>query len=174
MLPCCLASHAELTFIVFDASETKVTEADVAAADAPTEASAAAVAVRSADELTGMCGDVNIFMLDADHCDDYVAVSGATAAAAAAPAASDASAAGTSAVDSSVASGAVAAAGGAARAPVTAEIMVMMADAAYRRKGLAVEAVLAMMRYGACDTQNWPCVSCKQGSGLLLRLPSAL
>lgn len=107
-----------------------------------------------------MCGDVNIFMLDADHCDDYVAVSGAMAGAALAAAASEASAPAALSATSAVASGAGAAAAEAAQVPVTAEIMIMMADAAYRRKGLAVEAVLTMMRYGACGCRNGSCSCC--------------
>lgn len=87
---------------MFDAEEATVSnEADEAA------------------QLKGLAGDVNIFMLEPDHSEDYCTASGAE--------------------EESKTTG---------KPAVTAEIMVMMADPAYRRKGLAVEAVSAMMRFG--------------------------
>ena len=74
----------------------------------------------------GACGDVNIFMMDSDAADDYAPPPGPDAGAGAGV-------------------GAGAGAGGAA--VVAAEIMVMIADPAFRRRGLASEAVCAMMAF---------------------------
>lgn len=142
--------RAELTFIVFDASEAKITDSIEDPSTSESDASAAALK-RSEAEMAGMCGDVNIFMLDPDHCDDYVAVSGATDASLS-PQLPGEEAAASSTVAASLLPAVSApseATAASSRAPVTAEIMVMMADPAYRRRGLAVEAVLTMMRYGA-------------------------
>jgi len=118
---------AELTFLVFEGTEATLGSEECLPVP---EASPSELA----EQLRGICGDVNIFMCDPDHSEDYAEASGAIAAATA------------SATDGS--------AGDAARSgpgsdPVTAEIMVMIADGAYRGKGLATEAVCAMMRYGA-------------------------
>jgi RimJ/RimL family protein N-acetyltransferase len=79
--------------------------------------------------VSGMVGDVNLFLLPpGDEADDYAAAAGAHAAAQ--PPAE----------------------GSLAMAPPrsgVAELMVMLADPAARRRGLAQEAVHAMMAWGA-------------------------
>ncbi|RYG47883.1 hypothetical protein EON67_08140 [archaeon] len=97
--------HAELTFLCFTSA-------------VPFEARYAPSIPLSPTVPRGMCGDVNVFMLDADHCDAYIEATYGRAADTVSP------------------------------APVVAEIMVMMAEPDVRRKGLAVQTVLAMMRYG--------------------------
>jgi RimJ/RimL family protein N-acetyltransferase len=69
-----------------------------------------------------MCGDVNLFMLDEDASETYAPPSAeATSGSAEASAVPQ---------------------------PKAAEIMVMMADPVFRRKGYALEAVVAMLEYG--------------------------
>jgi RimJ/RimL family protein N-acetyltransferase len=93
-------------------------------ADAPGGAHAAGVADAEADAARGACGDVNIFMMDSDAAEDYAPPPGAGAGAG---------------------EGAGGSAGGAA--VVAAEIMVMLAEPSFRRRGLAAEAVRAMMAF---------------------------
>jgi RimJ/RimL family protein N-acetyltransferase len=83
---------------------------------AEAEAAAAAAATSASEpppprEALGACGDVNIFMMDADAAADYAPPDAAVDVAAA------------------------------------AEIMVMIAEPAFRRRGLAAEAVRAMMAF---------------------------
>ncbi len=75
----------------------------------------------------GMCGDVNIFMMDEDASESY------------APGGSAGS--GSAALFSAPASPPQ------QPQPKAAEVMVMIADGAYRRRGLAAEAVRAMLQY---------------------------
>ena len=75
------------------------------------------------DDVAGMVGDVNLFLLPAFEAEEYAALAGG------ADAAAESEAAHTS-------------------APV-AEVMVMIAEPSGRRRGLAQDAVTTMMEWGA-------------------------
>jgi RimJ/RimL family protein N-acetyltransferase len=100
---------SKCTFIVFDRAEHEGARGDGGGG------AGGGVGISSGDNVStaGMCGDVNLFLLDAaDVRDAYFG-------------------------------GAAGAGGGAA------EVMVMVADVRYRRRGYAAEATRALMRYGA-------------------------
>jgi ribosomal protein S18 acetylase RimI-like enzyme len=123
LLDCFLVATAELTFLVFDAESARIELKGDGKNSAETE---------EAQQLRGLAGDVNIFMLEADHAEDYAEASGAMEAFRGEETTKEGTAKDVAA----------------ATAPVSAEIMVMMAEPSCRRKGLAVEAVCSMMRYG--------------------------
>jgi RimJ/RimL family protein N-acetyltransferase len=102
----------ELTFIVHDRAESEA---------------------RPDDPTSGMCGDINLFLMDDDASADYAPP----------PAADDEAGAGSRAGSSSAPSSAPSA------PRKAAEVMVMIADPAYRRRGYAAEAVRAILAYAS-------------------------
>ena len=140
------------TFIVFDRAAREgaggapnFTTAPSSPSSSPADAVAGAGGSAGGEEVEaeaavrGACGDVNIFMLDADVAADYAPppdAGGGNGGGGGGGGGGD--------VDGDGGGGGN---GAAAASVVAAEIMVMIADPAFRRRGLAAEAVRAMMAF---------------------------
>lgn len=150
---------AELTFIVFDSSARVGVEGTCLGGTASGDVAGDIpgfekdrVGGRCTD-CTGMVGDVNIFLMDPDHAEDYVAIAGVDDSTPRASAAIVEAAADTTAGAGSSRRRTEAVGDGGNRCGC-AEIMVMIAEKGARRQGLAVQAVVCMMKYGESPPES--------------------